>query len=468
MNSNLRNEILIESDSIRELIKESLVYFENSLPAFFLMAICIHMILSKPSSEFLTKGFLAILALIVIENSYFEAIDASIDLANERLKSKANDNLILKGMILENNLTNRNFTGYSLEGSKTTFKNLISNPSSILKFIKYNLLSFPVNEILSIVLHLVTQLCFIANKAVFSIMYYLGYGLFGIPCILFLFPGMEGSLKGAILNFVTCLVAPHILVFLIVLITDEMKLNVTTGKIIGGSVEGTALLIVLTVLIAIVPVLSYKLVTGSGISYVSSLVSTATIGNILNGAKTLSGFNAIKKNGFFKSLTKGFESSSNKSRLSNPGDSKPNLFERVRTKGLFTKSKINKNEANNPPHTEKTVKGDSFTMKEPSIVSSSYPGGVKFKINGFEPRSTLSENKVNNGLKKISFSMSQNVNNNKSTNASSHVPMFNLNQKIDRSSLNTKSRKLTSRKIIKESNSGQLRKPRKALKKTKQ
>ena len=69
-----------------------------------------------------------------------------------------------------------------------------------LAFLKYHLFDSFVNDGFTITIYFITKLCFLILKVVYSLVYYLGYGLIGIPCLIYLFPSMGNVLRGAILS----------------------------------------------------------------------------------------------------------------------------------------------------------------------------------------------------------------------------------------------------------------------------
>ena len=95
----------------------------------------------------------------------------------------------------------------------------------------------------------------------------------GIPCLLYLFTKTQGAMKGAVTTFVWLLVAPHVLVFMMTIISSEINKGYH-GQILGGSIAGTALLIVLAIFIAFVPLITTMLISITGVSSAGSIIST--------------------------------------------------------------------------------------------------------------------------------------------------------------------------------------------------
>jgi hypothetical protein len=156
-----------------------------------------------------------------------------------------------------------------------------------LAFLKYHMFDSFVNDGFTVVIYFITKLCFLILKVVYSLVYYLGYGLIGIPCLIYLFPSMGNVLRGAILSFIWCLILPHILVFIITMIGTEINKGYISGQIIGGSMIGTALLFILTLFIAFSPLIGTMILTGAGISSAGGIIAGMGANYVMNLPKNV-------------------------------------------------------------------------------------------------------------------------------------------------------------------------------------
>ena len=131
-----------------------------------------------------------------------------MDAANSVLKQQQYDNILLKDMFdsgaqykkLQFDDKNRNF-----------FKDK-DFLSGLYVFFKYNLFESFINDTFSIAIFFISKICFLILKIVYSMVYYLGLGLIGIPCLLYIFPGMGQVLRGGIISFLWLLIVPVIVV----------------------------------------------------------------------------------------------------------------------------------------------------------------------------------------------------------------------------------------------------------------
>ena len=142
-----------------------------------------------------------------------------------------------------------------------------------LKFLKYHFFDSFVNDGFTIGVYFFSQLCFLLIKVIYSLVYYLGYGLIGIPILIYLFPTMGNVLRGSIISYLWCLIVPHVLVFVLSMIGSEINRGYESAQIIGGSISGTALLFLLTLFIAFTPFISMMLINGSGVAQAGGLIS---------------------------------------------------------------------------------------------------------------------------------------------------------------------------------------------------
>ena len=170
-------------------------------------------------------------------------------------------------------------------GSQSIKNNFFKNADTFtgtLGFLKRHLFSTIINDSFTVIVLFITQLCFVVLKVVYSLVYYLGLGLIGIPCLLFLFPSMGNVLRGALMSFVWCLLVPHILVFILSVLGTEIAKGYSSGQIIGGSMMGTVLLFVLALLTAFTPMIAAFILSGSGISQAGGIIGAMGANYIIN------------------------------------------------------------------------------------------------------------------------------------------------------------------------------------------
>ena len=120
-----------------------------------------------------------------------------------------------------------------------------------LTFLKHHLFTSFINDGFTTSVYFIGQLCIQIIKVVYSLVYYLGLGLIGLPCLIYLFATTGNVLRGAALSYVWCLIIPHILVFVLSMISSEIAAGYSQGVIIGGSMSGTILLFIMAYIIYI-------------------------------------------------------------------------------------------------------------------------------------------------------------------------------------------------------------------------
>lgn len=289
----IKGLLLIESLSVHKLIEQYRLFFLGLLPGIFILAVLFEFLGDLAPFSLIKRAFIAILILTSISSFYYQSIDASIGSAESILEEAKSSNILLMDMLDSGNYLDSLNTK---EAGKDFFKDE-SVISGIYSFIKYHLFAGFVNDGLTVGIFLIAKICFLILKVVYSIVYYLGYGLIGIPCILYLFSGMGGVLKGAITSFVWCLIVPHVLVFILTIIGGEINRGYMSGAVIGGSIMGTALLLILTLFIAFTPLIASMILSGSGVGAAGGIIATMGANYVMSLPKTALNLGATKLSG---------------------------------------------------------------------------------------------------------------------------------------------------------------------------
>lgn len=268
MNTSIYDLLMITSFNLDKMIEEYRLFFLALLPGMFILA-CLAEYLDRMNSfELVKRAFISVIILTSVTSFYKVSIKYSIDAASVKFNEQKQANILLMDMF--------DAGKYLGKVGKQDNGKFFKNSSMIdggLKFLKYHLFRSFVNDGFTISVYFISQLCFILLKVVYSLVYYLGYGLIGIPCIVYLFPSMGNVLRGGILSFIWCLVVPHVLVFILSMIGSEINTGYQAGQIIGGSASGTALLFILTLFIAFTPFITMMLINGSGIAQAGGVIA---------------------------------------------------------------------------------------------------------------------------------------------------------------------------------------------------
>jgi len=278
MTSVIKDLLLIQSFDLSELIEKYRLFFLAILPSVFILAVIIEYFDRMEPLSLAKRALISILILTSITGIYSKSIDASMDMADEVLQTQSQDNLLLMDMFSgfkHWDKLNSDKNGQEFYKDRSAFWGTVA-------FLKFHLFDSFVNDGFTVTIFFITKLCFLILKVVYSLVYYLGYGLIGIPCLIYLFPSMGNVLRGALLSYLWCLVVPHVLVFVISMIGTEINKGYVSGQIIGGSMVGTALLFILTLFIAFTPMIAAMILNGSGISQAGGIIATIGANYVMN------------------------------------------------------------------------------------------------------------------------------------------------------------------------------------------
>ena len=285
MTNTIHDLLMITSFNLDNLIEDYRQFFMSLLPGMFIFACLIEYFDRMQVFQLVKRGLIAVLILTSVTSFYKASIEYSIDAANTKFSEQKFKNILLMDMFE----ASKHFDSID-DNRKSSFFKDNGYLKGGLKFLKYHFFDSFINDGFTIGVYFFSQLCFLLIKVIYSLVYYLGYGLLGIPVLIYLFPTMGNVLRGGILSFIWCLIVPHVLVFVLSMIGSEINQGYQTGQIIGGSLTGTALLFLLTLFIAFTPFISMMLINGSGIAQAGGLISLVG-GNFLRSLP-MSGLNS--------------------------------------------------------------------------------------------------------------------------------------------------------------------------------
>lgn len=277
MNQIIKPLLLIEGINLTDLMSEYKFFFLGLLPSIFLVAILIEYFDQLEPLMLLKRTLISILLLTSVESFYASSINASFEAADSMIQDQKGKNIFLMDMFDANS----HLEGLQDKEQKSFFKEN-GVLAGTFAFIKYHLFDSFVNDGFTVTAYFIAKLCFVIIKVVYSCVYYLGLGLFGIPCLLYILPKMGNILRGAIVSYLWCLIIPHILVFIISMIGTEINKGYMSGQIIGGSITGTSFLFVLTLFIAFTPLIGAMILSGSGISQAAGMIATMGANYVMN------------------------------------------------------------------------------------------------------------------------------------------------------------------------------------------
>ena len=267
MNSTIYDLLMITSFDLDHLIEDYRQFFLALLPGMFIFACLIEYFDRMNVFDLFKRGLIAVIILTSVTSFYKESIKYSIDAADTKFSEQKSKNILLMDMFEASKYFDR------IDDKDKSFFKDHGYLKGGLKFIKYHFFDSFINDGFTIGVYFISQLCFILIKVIYSLIYYLGYGLMGIPVLIYLFPTMGNVLRGGILSYIWCLIVPHVLVFVLTMIGSEINRGYDNAQVIGGSLTGTAMLFLLTLFIAFTPFISMMLINGSGIAQAGGMMS---------------------------------------------------------------------------------------------------------------------------------------------------------------------------------------------------
>ncbi|NCN95194.1 MAG: hypothetical protein GW917_00560, partial [Bdellovibrionales bacterium] len=263
--------LLIKSFNLNDLLEGYRGFFLDLLPTVFMLAVLIEYLDRLQPFALLKRAFIAILILTSISTIYFTGIDYSMQAADAALAKFGGNNVVLKGMVEGLSFVK------DIEQKSVTLKS-----SNIADYIKYHLFDRYVNDAFMLWVYFISTLCFWVLKGVYSLAYYLGYGLMGIPCLIYLFPTMSNVMRGGIITYLWCLVVPHIIVFILIMLGDEIEHGYSAGQVIGGSLEGTIILSFLALMLVGSLMIGMMILNGSGVGQALGVFSGMAVNSVMN------------------------------------------------------------------------------------------------------------------------------------------------------------------------------------------
>ena len=267
MNSTIYDLLMITSFDLDRLIEDYRQFFLALLPGMFIFACLIEYFDKMNVFDLFKRGIIAVIILTSVTSFYKESIKYSIDAADTKFSEQKSKNILLMDMFEAAKFFDR------IDDKEKDFIKDHGYLKGGLKFIKYHFFDSFINDGFTIGVYFISQLCFVLIKVIYSLVYYLGYGLMGIPILIYLFPTMGNVLRGGILSYIWCLIVPHVLVFVLSMIGAEINRGYDSGQVIGGSITGTVLLFLLTLFIAFTPFISMMLINGSGIAQAGGMMA---------------------------------------------------------------------------------------------------------------------------------------------------------------------------------------------------
>ncbi|MEX1099193.1 MAG: hypothetical protein WEB87_02135, partial [Bacteriovoracaceae bacterium] len=179
MNNDLMDMLLVQSFDLDTLIEQYRLFFMSLLPGMFVLACVVEYFDRLDGLGLVKRALVSILILTSVTSFYKESIHTSIEAANQKLEEQKQSNILLMDMF-EGGIFLENLP----EKKKKEFYKDNNVFTGTLKFIKYQMFDGFINDGFTVTVYFIAQICFLILKIVYSLVYYLGIGLIGIPCLI--------------------------------------------------------------------------------------------------------------------------------------------------------------------------------------------------------------------------------------------------------------------------------------------
>lgn len=167
---------------------------------------------------------------------------------------------------------------------KMRTKEDVKKDNSFLKSVE-NFIVPNFNDYVATIFFVLSKLCLLVVRLVYSTVYHLTYIFAPITALLFFFPVTRGALSGTIISSLWCMLMPFVLVAIFAIIGNSFTSFANNGESIISSLDQVLWFFGLCFLIALSPVFTMGLLKGAGVS-MSGTASTMLMLN--SGTKILS------------------------------------------------------------------------------------------------------------------------------------------------------------------------------------
>lgn len=274
--SNLLKNLLLNSNPKIMGLSE---YLAHSSLLFVLPAFYIGMILEYFSNfdfkSVAKRTLIAFLAIKLFLPIYTGSVDVSLKVSSEILSKYSSQNKFLSAY--QNAAVASNSKAGVWERLKSIVSIIMNDPIVVFIFITSYTSFF-----------LLTQL--------YSLVYHLGIAFFGVCAVLSILPITQRSLTGAVYTGFWCVLMPFVVMIVLALIGDsDAFLKDYSGGIVQN-LESLIQLLVMTILLLLTPVITTKILNGTGLNAVAdNLGQMAAMATLIGGTKVIT--SAVTKGG---------------------------------------------------------------------------------------------------------------------------------------------------------------------------
>ncbi|QDK42714.1 hypothetical protein DOM21_14895 [Bacteriovorax stolpii] len=271
----LKNLLLVSNPKVMGLSEYlSQVALMFVLPAFYIGMI-VEYFTSFDFKSVAKRALIAFLAIKLFLPVYTGAVDVSLKTSSELLSKYSSHNKFLSAYQSASVATNSN------AGIWDRLKSIVS---------------IIMNDPIVVFIFIMSYTSFFLLTQLYSLIYHLGIAFFGVCAVLSILPITQRSLTGAVYTGFWCALMPFVVMIVLALIGDsDAFLRDYSGGIVQN-LESLIQLLVMTILLLLTPVITTKILNGTGLNAVAdNLGQMAAMATLIGGTKVVA--SSITKGG---------------------------------------------------------------------------------------------------------------------------------------------------------------------------
>lgn len=268
ISTNLLKELLLVTNprvmGLSEYLSQASLMFV--LP-FFYIGMILEYFTNFDFKSVAKRTLIAFLAIKLFLPVYTGAVDVSLKTSSELLSKYSSQNKFLSAYQSASVSTN------SKAGVWEKLKNIVS---------------IIMNDPIVVFIFIMSYTSFFLLTQLYSLIYHLGIAFFGVCAVLSILPITQRSLNGAVYTGFWCVLMPFVVMIVLALIGDsDAFLKDYSGGIVQN-LESLIQLLVMTILLLLTPVITTKILNGTGLNSVAdNLGQMAAMATLIGGSKVI-------------------------------------------------------------------------------------------------------------------------------------------------------------------------------------
>ncbi len=302
----LKDTLLINSPILLTVANDLVAYSWYLMPAVLLWALAFEYLGEMDFTQTLKRAIFSMLILSLYIPLHMEVINTSLTLADKFLDMpKYSSNIFTK---LDNFKKARFEIRKEVRAEKTKKANKDEGVISKTWGDIIQEVQFLRDDILSGLLWILVRLCLLFLKFIYSSIYHFAYAFVGIIALIHVFSFGAKSVGSALKSTLWCALMPWVVATTLIFLGSAYQ----SFKLVdGNSFEELLLLVAVGVMLLFTPVITAKLMDGSGVSTIGEKLGKMAAGSLLTGGVatvatrvgnwTKTAFGNVKDSVFFKS-----------------------------------------------------------------------------------------------------------------------------------------------------------------------